>query len=98
LHELDLLLTRHYMQQEREDRRAAMAAWMLVNVNRDTDKKREPFDLEEVTRWLGYGAQYVRPPTVVEEAPAASPAEIRRRLGIVYQLHRLTSSPNGERG
>jgi len=75
-----------------------MSAWLLVNINRDTEKRREPFDLEEVTGWLGYAQSYVAPaPPVVAESPQ-TPDELKRRLEVVYQLHKLTSSPNGEEG
>ena len=48
------LSLRHRHWQEREDRRAAMAAWVLANVNRDVKQQPEPFSLEEVTQWLGW--------------------------------------------
>jgi hypothetical protein len=96
LYELDLLSVEHRRLQERADRRAALAAWMLVNVNRDTDKHREPFTLEEVTGWLGYAAQYVAPTRpVVEESPQ-TPDEIKRRLAMVHLLHQGLYGDNGQ--
>lgn len=59
--------------QAREDRRAAMAAWVLANVNRDTEHRREPFGLDEVATWLGHGFQPPPPeevPPTVEELAA----------------------------
>jgi hypothetical protein len=34
-----------------------MPAWLLANINRDSDMKAEPFTLEEVVAWLGHGFQ-----------------------------------------
>jgi hypothetical protein len=95
-----LLAVQHRRQQEREDRRAALGAWILVNVNRDSEKKREPFSLEEVTAWLGYGHQYVQ--SSVETVPplpaAQTPEEITRGLQAVYTLHTLTSDGGTREG
>ena len=68
LYELDVLRVAWRRQQEREDRRAALSAWVLVNVNRDTAKRAEPFDLQEIVSWLGHGFQRETKP-----APAALP-------------------------
>jgi hypothetical protein len=43
--------------QEREDRRAALAAWIQVEMNRDEKKRSDPFSLEEIVGWLGHGFQ-----------------------------------------
>ena len=51
--------------QLREDRRAALAAWAQIELNRDPQKRSNPFTLEEVVGWLGHGFQ---------EAPPAAPA------------------------
>jgi hypothetical protein len=99
LYELDLLSVRHRHKQEREDRRAAMAAWVLANVNRDSKQRSEPFSLEEVTQWLGYAAQY---PTRLRESVAPSgPAtvdELARKLDVVSLLHRGLYGENGQQG
>jgi hypothetical protein len=94
LYELDLLSVRHRRLQEREDRRSAMAAWVLANVNRDTTARTQPFSLEEVTTWLGYSGTYVRP----APEPAPEPAtvdELKHRLDIVHMLHQGFYGPNG---
>jgi hypothetical protein len=85
--ELDHLSVRHRQQQEREDRRAALIAWVLVNVNRDTESRSEPFDLEEVTAWLGYSGQYVRPPEPEPQEPEQ--ARMEKVLGQVELLNQL---------
>jgi len=65
LYEVALLTVAYRTQQARADRRAAFAGWLLVNINRDTEKRAEPFALHEVVSWLGHGFQ--------REAPAATP-------------------------
>ena len=98
LYELDLLSVQHRRQQEREDRRACFAGWLLVNMNRDTDKRREPFALAEVTEWLGYASSYVAPArAVVEEAPA-TPDEIARKFEALYTLHQLSQGHHADEG
>lgn len=84
MHEVDLLATRWRQQQWREDRRAAMPAWLLANVNRDSETRREPFSLEEVVAWLGHGfAPPEAPP------PPAEPPTGEDLLGRVHLLHQL---------
>ena len=65
-----MLSQRYRLMQLRQDRRAALGAWILANINRDADKKAEPFTLEEVVAWLGHGFQAPeeppQPPTVEE--------------------------------
>ena len=85
---------RHRRQHEREDRRAALSAWIVANVNRDDKKKPDPFTLDEVVQWLGYGqprAAHVPPP-----AAPATPEELKERLGIVSMLHRGLYGENGQ--
>lgn len=94
LYELDLLAVRHRQQQEREDRRAALAAWVLANVNRDTKQRSEPFSLDEVTAWLGYARP--RPPNISVPAAAPTPEELRQRLGIVHLLHQGLYGDSGQ--
>ena len=97
LYEFDLLSLRHRHRQEREDRRAAMGAWVLANVNRDSKQRSEPFSLDEVTAWLGYTAQY--PPRLREPAAPTPPAtvdEVRRNLDVVHLLHRGLYGDNGQ--
>src|SRR5262245_25635515 len=56
-HETDLLAARWRIQQAREDRRAALTAWILASVHRDSESRSEPFTFEEVVAWLGHGFQ-----------------------------------------
>ena len=73
-----------------------MAAWILVNVNRDSAKKSEPFSLDEVTSWLGYA----RPgaPAVPRPATPATPEELKQKLDVVHMLHRGLYGENGSGG
>jgi hypothetical protein len=93
LYELDLLAVRHRRQQEREDRRACVAAWILVNVNRDSSKKAEPFRLEDVVAWLGHGFQ--RAPGVPQSVEPATPEELKQKLDVVHLLHKGLYGENG---
>jgi hypothetical protein len=77
LAEIDLLTVQYRRQQEREDRRAALGAWVNVEMNRDRETRGEPYTLEELVAWLGHGFQRheaykpVQPPTpeeLVEQA------------------------------
>jgi hypothetical protein len=49
--------------EEQENRRAALLATLLANANRDPDKRREPFTVEEILSWLR--------PSAEEQEPAA---------------------------
>jgi hypothetical protein len=95
LYELDLLSVRHRRLQHMEDRRAAMPAWILVNVNRDSAKKPEPFSLEDVVGWLGHGFHArQRPP---QEPGPPTTETLKDRLGIVHMLHKGLYGDNGQR-
>lgn len=96
LHELEWLSLRHRRQQQREDRRAALGAWVLANVNRDTEHRAEPFDLEEVTAWLGYSGQY----PVVPAPEPEEPPDVDAMRGTVEMLNTLyggQDTRNGQR-
>jgi hypothetical protein len=54
--------------QEREDRRAALSAWVAVEMQRDEKRRPEPFRLEEIVGWLGHGFQQ-------EDRQEAGPAD-----------------------
>jgi hypothetical protein len=69
--------------QAREDRRAALAAWIQVEMNRKTEKRPQPFTLEEVAEWLGHGFAEATPPA----APAAPTTdELIERAQLFMQL------------
>jgi hypothetical protein len=60
-----------------------MPAWLLANVNRDSERRSEPFTLEEVVTWMGHGfAPPEAPP------PVTQPTE-QELLERVQMLHRL---------
>lgn len=71
--------------QEREDRRASYAAWVLINVHRDTERKSEPYDFEEVVGWLGHGFQRLRPQEVPPQPP--TPEELLERVKLLNQVY-----------
>lgn len=70
------------VQQAREDRRAALTAWVLASVHRDTEHKAEPFDFLEVVSWLGHGFQRT-PPT---PAPP-TPEELLERAKMLNEVY-----------
>ena len=74
-----------------------MAAWVLANVNRDSKQRTEPFSLDEVTRWLGYGTSYPSRLRVTEVlSPPATVDELARKLDVVSLLHRGLYGENGQ--
>jgi len=75
-----------------------MAAWLLVNINRDTKTKPDPFSLEEVTSWLGYSGHYVKNDTRQEQEHQMPPTvdDLKSRLNIVHMLHKGLYGENGQ--
>ena len=65
LYEVDLLSVRHRQVEARTDRRAALAAWVLANVHRDSERQPEGIGFDDVVSWLGHGfqAREVKPET-----------------------------------
>jgi hypothetical protein len=84
---LDLLVVQWRQKQAREDRRAAMASWILVNVNRDSEKHAEPFSLGEVVSWLGHGFQ--REAKLAPPPPAQERASVEELVGAFDMMKRL---------
>jgi hypothetical protein len=82
---VDLLAQRTRRIQLREDRRAALAAWAQIELNRDREKRSHPFTLEEVVGWLGHGFQEAPPAT---PTPAAAPTtdELIERAQLFMQF------------
>jgi hypothetical protein len=76
-----------------EDRRAAMAAWVLVNVNRDSKQKPDPFSFEEVARWLGTG--YDRAPEAPQPSAPATQEDLVRNIEAIHLLHKGLYGENG---
>jgi hypothetical protein len=75
-----------------------MAAWILVNVNRNSKEKPEPFSLEEVTAWLGYAGNYVRPrqPQEPEQPTAPTVEDLKHKIDVVAMLHKGLYGENGQ--
>jgi hypothetical protein len=81
-------------QQAREDRRAAMAAWILANVNRDSKTRPEPFGLEEVVAWLGHG--FASPePAAQGAATPPSVDEFKAKFEALHQMYQASKGQNG---
>lgn len=93
LYELDLLTVRHRRMQHIADRRAAIGAWILANAHRDSTKKPEPFNLEDVVAWLG--TPYARP-APVPKRPTMD--EVKQNLGILGLFHTGLYGANGPQG
>jgi hypothetical protein len=70
-----------------------MAAWILVNVNRDSAKKPEPFSLEDVVAWLGTG--YGSASRAAQPSGPPTTEDLKDRLGIVHMLHKGLYGENG---
>lgn len=97
------------MQQERLDRRAALAAWAQVETNRDREQRPEPFTLAEIVDWLGHGFQQHPPaggdgdsvpavPAPSSEADSLTPEELMQRAHQFMQLYgesKTTDIANG---
>ena len=80
--EFALLAEQYRGQQDRLDRRAALGAWVLANVNRDAKARPEPFTLEEVASWLGHGFARRTPPP-----EALPPAALHERLALLHSFY-----------
>lgn len=81
-YELGWLTERWRIVQARQDRRAALAAWVLASVHRDSESRSEPFEFEEVVAWLGHGFQRIPP------APAPPSAEdLLERAKMLNQVY-----------
>jgi hypothetical protein len=71
------------------DRRAALTAWVLAMVNRDAEKQREPYTLEQVVSWLGHGFMQETP----DEEPAPPTVdELKNRIEMLHGFY----SANGQ--
>ena len=80
-HELGWLTERWRLVQARQDRRAALAAWVLASVHRDPESRSEPFDFAEVVGWLGHGFDRLAAhPESPPEPPTADELLERARL------------------
>ena len=75
---------RYRQAQERADRRAALPAWLLANVNRDSEYKVEPWTLEEVVAWLGHGFQRGESPPPPAQT---SMEEVRQTVLMLQQVY-----------
>jgi hypothetical protein len=95
-YEFDLLVLVHRRMQEREDRRAALTAWIQVEMNRDTSKRTEPFSLEELVSWLGHGFQEPRREAAASEPEAPGTEELMQKaLSFVQMFGEKKITDNG---
>ena len=66
LAEWHILYRRYALVQARQDRRAALAAWVLANVHRDESQHSEAFTVDEIALMLGHGFVTLPPPPTPE--------------------------------
>lgn len=85
-HELGWLTERWRIVQARHDRRAALAAWVLASVHRDSESKSEPFEFQEVVAWLGHGFDRSTAQAEVMAQPP-SPEELLARAKLLNQVY-----------
>ena len=70
----------------------ALLIQCFLNVNRDTESKPQPFTIEEVLAWLGYG-EAGRPPPV---PPRRTIEELDAQISAAHALYTALQSSNGE--
>jgi hypothetical protein len=62
-----------------------MPAWLLANVNRDSERRSEPFTLEEVVAWMGHG--FAPPDAPLPPAFQPTGEELLERVHQLQQLY-----------
>ena len=70
----------------------AMLIQVLLNVNRDSEQRREPFAIEEVLGWLGYGEEGTPAPA----PPQRTVEELDQAITRMHQMYTAIQSSNGE--
>lgn len=88
--EAGALIQQYRLVQAREDRRAALAAYVLANVNRDTETRTEPWELQEVVAWLGHGFE--------KPATPPTPDELLERIRVLQAMYHASVARNGQGG
>ena len=81
-------------QQEREDRRAALGAWAQIELERDPDKRSQPFTIEEIVSWLGHGFQHIDQEAAPAPPPQPTQEELAEKIQMLHTLY-STSPTNG---
>ena len=69
----------------------AVLVQMTANINRDSQQRLQPFEIEEVLGWLGIPAEEMAPPSPPPSRP--SPDELREKLALLAQMY---PKPNGQ--
>jgi hypothetical protein len=92
LYEVDLLTVRHRQVEARADRRAALAAWVLANVHRDSERDPDGMSLETVVAWLGHNFQ---PQEQVPAPPERTPEDILTQAQVLTELFGTGAPLNG---
>ena len=70
----------------------ALLIQCFLNVNRDTEHRREPFGIEEVLGWLGYGEAGTPTPA----PPQRTIEELDAQISAAHALYTALQSSNGE--
>jgi hypothetical protein len=84
LYEVELLVVAHRRKRRLDVLPMAILLQMTANINRDSQVRPYPFELDEVLSWLGYGPEAVAP--APPPAPP-TPEELRDKLGLLAQLY-----------
>lgn len=85
--------------QERLDRRAALAAWAVLSVNIDHEKHPQGVSLEDVVDALGHGFQQRRepPPAVTVAQPPPTVEGLTETMGMLNTMFGGEDVRNGKR-
>lgn len=89
--EAHLLHAAYWQRQKRATVPMAMLIQVLLNVNRDTEQRREPFGVDEVLEWLGF-------PDEERPAPPARRTieEMDRQISMMHAMYTAIHASNGE--
>ncbi|HEX6827137.1 MAG TPA: hypothetical protein VF077_12540 [Nitrospiraceae bacterium] len=90
--EANALMEQYRIKEEREDRRAALSAYILANVHRDSQQRPDPWELTEIVAWLGHPFQRVLPPPT-----AAEVLDRTKVLHAVYKAGPMGTNHHGDR-
>lgn len=69
--------------QRREVLPLAVLVQMTANINRNTEQRFQPFELEEVLGWLGFPPEAEAPPP---EPPRPTTEELREKLAMLQNI------------
>jgi hypothetical protein len=73
-------------QQLRQDMPLALLIQLTLNINRDSEQRRQPFELSEVLEWLGHRLPPPEPP------PQPNAEELVQRMELLHGLYSQAQS------